>query len=337
MSIAIALDQLHALAIRVLVASRTSPENAVSVADAILAAEADGLGSHGVSRVPFYADQAISGKVNGVATPEVRQIASAVVHVDAHDGFAYPAIAPGLRRGVEVVEETGLAAVAIGRSHHFGVAGHHVEGLARQGLVGLAFGNSPAAIAPWGGSKALFGTNPIAFACPRRGTSPLVVDLSLSNVARGKVMVAEKEGRDIPDDWALDLNGNPTTDPKAALAGTMLPIGGAKGATLALIVEILAAGLTGSNYGFEASSFFTPDGSPPRVGQLFFILQPKVFAGDGFLDRVEALLDAINAQPGTRLPGDRRLAHRAKTRAEGVLISEVLHEDLMRRAERSST
>jgi (2R)-3-sulfolactate dehydrogenase (NADP+) len=265
------LAELHALITSVLVASNTAHENAFITADALVAAEADGIASHGASRVPFYADQARSGKVDGHATVHVQTTARAVIRVDARDGFAYPAIKAGLNTALKYINDTGIVGVGITHSHHFGVAGYHVESIAEQGYLALGFSNSPAAIAPWGGVRASYGTNPIAFACPRPGTAPLVIDLSLSQVARGKVMLAQKRSETIPADWALDARGNPTTDPEAALAGTMLPLGGAKGAALALMVEILTAALTGSNLASEASSFFTAEGEPPRIGQSFII------------------------------------------------------------------
>ncbi len=326
------LEALHDLAVRVLYASRTSRENATAVADALVAAEADGLAGHGASRLPSYADQASCGKVDGFATPELTETAGAALRVDARDGFAYPAIALGLGRAARLVEKTGVVAVAVGNSHHFGAAGYHVEPLAEQGLVALAFGNSPAAIAPWGGSRALFGTNPIACACPRPGGPPLVIDLGLSKVARGRIMVAAGKGETIPEDWALDSRGRPTTDAKAAMEGTMLPMGDAKGAALVLMVEILAAALTDSHFGYQASSFFDADGPPPRVGQFFLVLRPECFAGDAFPGRLEELLTAIVAQPGARLPGQRRLARRAEARRSGVEIPDTLHAELLERA-----
>jgi (2R)-3-sulfolactate dehydrogenase (NADP+) len=183
-----------------------------------------------------------------------------------------------------------------------------------------------------GGTRALFGTNPIAFACPRAGKPPLVVDLSMSLVARGRIMMAAQKGEAIPPDWALDAEGRPTTDPKAALDGTMQPIGGAKGAALALIVEILAAALTGSSFAFEASSFFEAAGAPPHVGQLFLVLDPAALAGPGFAARIETLLAAMLAEPGVRLPGDRRLATRARLVREGIAVPETLIAELRRRA-----
>ena len=214
-------------------------------------------------------------------------------------------------------------------SHHFGVAGYHVEKLANTGIVALLFSNSPEAIAPWGGRKAVFGTNPIAFAAPRRESPPLVVDLSLSKVARGKIMVAAKRSEPIPEGWGLDADGNPTTDAKAAMTGTMLPMGDAKGAALVLMVEILAAALTGGKFGFQASSFFTADGDPPSIGHLLIGFDPRALSGGTFPDRLEDLVAAIAAQPGTRLPGARKAEKREAARADGITLSSATHEELV--------
>jgi (2R)-3-sulfolactate dehydrogenase (NADP+) len=213
------------------------------------------------------------------------------------------------------------------------MASYHVEPVAQDGLVALAFSNSPAAIAPWGGRRGLFGTNPIAFACPRApGKPPLVIDLSLSKVARGRIMVAAQKGAAIPEGWALDEAGRATTDAKAALKGTMLPMGDAKGAALVLMVEIFAAALGASHFGYEASSFFDDKGGPPRIGQFFVLIDPARFAGEGFRARVETLCEAILAEPGTRLPGDRRLELRAAAARDGLQVQDALHADLVRRA-----
>lgn len=328
----LSLATLTETARNVLVAAGTEAGAAAAVADALVAADADGIASHGVARLPAYADQVRSGKVDGHARPVLRRTAAATLAVDAADGFAFPAVRLGLAAAADLAPETGIVAVGVHRSHHFGVAGHHVEQLAERGLVGLAFTNSPAALAPWGGHRPIYGTNPIAFACPRRGAPPLVIDLSLSKVARGRIMVAAQKGEAIPEGWAVDSAGRPTTDAAAALAGTMLPLGDAKGAALALMVELLAAGLTGGNYGWEAGSFFTADGSKPRIGHLFIAIHPPALAGAGFLDRVEVLLGAALGQEGVRLPGDRRLAARARAAAEGVSIPDALAAELSRRA-----
>ena len=324
----IGLDEARDLVARVLARAGAAPPQAEPTAAALVAAEADGLKSHGLARTPAYADQVRSGKVDGQARPQLERAADAVLRVDAAAGFAFPAIALGLDAAADTAQRRGMAAVAIRNSHHAGVMGHHVERLADRGLVGVGFTNSPAAIAPWGGSTGLFGTNPIAFACPRTASAPLVIDTSLSKVARGKIMVASQRGEPIPEGWALDAEGQPTTDAKTALTGTMLPMGDAKGAALVLMVEILAAGLTGGQFGFEASSFFTADGEPPRIGQLFLVLDPERSGGPAWPARLEVLLSAILDQPGARLPGERRLALRAAAARDGIALDPTLGADL---------
>jgi (2R)-3-sulfolactate dehydrogenase (NADP+) len=176
----------------------------------------------------------------------------------------------------------------------------------------------------------LFGTNPIAFASPRETAAPLVIDMSLSKVARGKVMVANQLNEKIPEGWAIDKEGRPTTDAKKALEGAMLPIGDAKGSALALMVEVLAAGLTGSNFGFEASSFLDAEGDSPGVGQLIIAIDPSFFAGDSFAERTETIVGAILEQPSTRLPGDKRLEKRkVREKSKTITISKGLYEKIM--------
>ncbi len=218
--------------------------------------------------------------------------------------------------------KNGIAAAGIHRSHHCGAAGHPVEKLAEVGLMALMFANTPGAIAPWGGSKAVFGTNPIAFSCPLPGRPPIVVDLSLSKVARGNILAAKQKNEKIPEGWALDADGKPTTDPNAALAGTMLPLGDAKGTALALMVELLAAGLTSANYAADASSFLDAKGPPPGTGQLLIAFDPSAFGGG--LDHFAALAASIEGQPGARLPGARRLALREKAKESGLTVSDAL-------------
>jgi (2R)-3-sulfolactate dehydrogenase (NADP+) len=327
MSGSITLQEAERLAQRALERAGTAAGAAASVARALARAEADGLASHGLARVPAYCAQVQSGKVDGGAVPRLVPLGPAAARVDAGYGFAFPALDLAVAAAAERAETTGVGAVAIARSHHFGVAGHHVERLAERGLVGLIMGNSPGGIAPWGGRRALLGTNPIAFACPRQAAPPLVIDVSLAKVARGKVMLAAQQGAPIPEGWALDAEGRPTTDANAALAGTMLPLGGAKGAALALMVEILAAALTGSSFAAEASSFFDDQGPPPGVGQFLLALDPAPFS-DNFLDRLAVLLGAIEAEPRARLPGARRLALRRKAETEGIAVPQPLLEQI---------
>lgn len=324
----LSLQALNDLAKEILIAHNTNEVNAEQVANALTAAEADGQKGHGASRIPSYAAQAESGKVNGHAAPNLTKVAAAALRVDARSGFAYPALNLAIEAVSELVSETGIAAVSIANSHHSGVAGHQVEPLAQKGLIGLSFANGPQGIAPWGGNKGLFGTNPIAFAAPRNKKQPLVVDMSLSKVARGKVNVAAQKGESIPEGWAVDKDGNPTTDPQAALDGTMLPMGDAKGAQLVLMVEILAAALSGSQFGYEASSFFTGEGDAPNVGQLVIAIDPGPLSRRTFAQRLEHLMRAVLDQPGTRLPGVRRFELRDEAEKNGVDLPQELYNEL---------
>ena len=325
----LSLAQLQQLAVKALKLHNTSEPNANRVARALVAAEADGLGGHGLSRLPSYCAQSASGKVDGHAVPVASLVAEAAIRIDARLGFAFSALALAVEELCKLAPQKGIAVAAVTHSHHCGAAGHHVEALARKGLVGLMFANTPRAIAPWGGSKGVFGTNPIAFAAPRKDKDPLVIDLSLSKVARGKIMVAQQNKESIPDGWALDSLGQPTADPQAALAGTMLPMGEAKGAALVLMVEVLSAALTASHFGFEASSFFSAEGSPPSVGQLLMAIAPGPLSNGQFQTRLEDLVEAILGQENVRLPGDRRLKLREKAHRDGIRLTDKQYQTII--------
>jgi (2R)-3-sulfolactate dehydrogenase (NADP+) len=325
---------LQEMIARALVASNTSQANARSVALALTQAEIDGQKGHGISRLPSYAGQAKVGKVDGHVVPEVRQTRPGCLVIDAKNGFAFPALDIAIGQLPSVARAAGIAAAALTRSHHFGVAGHVAERLAQQGLVAVVMGNTPPAMAYWGGKRPIFGTNPIAFAAPQHGAPAIVVDMALSQVARGKIITAAQKGEAIPAHWALDERGRPTTDAKVALAGTLVPIGGAKGAALALMVELMAAALTGANFAFEASSFLDDKGAPPGVGQLLIAIDPAAFAGnEAFLARCAVLASAIEGDPGARLPGSRRLALREQAAREGVRVESKLLEEVRRLAQ----
>lgn len=324
-SVTISPDAAEQLVCAAFTAAGMTEELALPAARALVQAEQEGLASHGLARVPFYAAQMRAGKVVADAVPKISRD-GAVIRVDAGFGLAFAAIEAGAVAARQALREQGVAVVSITHSHHFGVAGQAVEPFAREGLIALALSNSPAAMAPWGGHRALYGTNPIAFACPRATGAPLVIDLSLSHVARGKVMLAQKSGQPIPEGWALDAQGNPTTDADAAMAGTMVPSGDAKGAALALMVELLTAGLAGANFAFQASSLFDDKGPAPDLAHFILVLDPARFA-PGFTDRAETMFAAIEAQDGARLPGARRFAARAE-RAESIQIPQQLHDTL---------
>jgi (2R)-3-sulfolactate dehydrogenase (NADP+) len=300
-----------------------SEANAGSVARALIAAELAGQSGHGLRRMPSYCAQALSGKVDAKAIPTIERKRPGAFAVDAANGFAYPAIDLALENLPEAATLQGIAMAGIRRSHHCGVAGTIVERLAEKNLVGILFANAPSAMAPWGGKTPLYGTDPIAFAAPAGEHGPVVVDISLSKVARGKIMAAKQQDIAIPEGWALDREGNPTTDAQAALDGTMVPMGDAKGTALALMVEMLCAGLTGANYGYEATSFFDGEGAAPGTGQLIIAIDPEVFGGSA-VSRFAVLAGLIDAMPGARVPGRRRQSLKAEIMQKGISIDDDL-------------
>lgn len=323
------LKELEQLAARALQGAGASVAQAVPTARALVAAEAQGLASHGLSRISMYAGHLRAGRVNGRATPTVVTSHASAVLVDAGDGFAFPACQLAVDEAIQRARATGIAIGAVKNSHHFGAAAYHLAPVAEAGLVGLAFGNSPAAMPAAGGKRAIFGTNPIAAVFPRSKDRPVVIDLSLSEVARGKLMVAAKKGEPIPLGWALDSNGQPTTDAQAGLQGSMLPMGGTKGAMLALIVELLVISLTGARFGLEADSFFEEQGNQPRIGQVFIVVDPVALGGAAVYDeRVEALLDAMLVDAEVRVPGYRRDALAARAASEGLNVPEAVLKTL---------
>ena len=321
-------DEAQALASAALQAAGANAAMAAAAAQALVLAEAQGLASHGLSRVPQYAVHLRNGRANGQAEPVLLRRRGAALVVDAGGGLAFGACALAVREAIATARELGVGFAGVVHSHHCGVLVDHLRPAVAAGMVGLAFGNSPAAMPAAGGKRPLFGTNPVAAAFPRAAHDPLLIDLSLSEVARGKLMVAAKEGRTIPLGWALDAQGQPTTDPQAGLAGSMLPIGAAsspKGAMLALVVELLATAVIGAQFGFEASSFFVDEGNQPGIGQAFLVIDPGALAGtDAYFARIEVLVAEMLIDDGVRLAGARRLALERQAAAQGLHIPETL-------------
>ncbi|MEM8657447.1 MAG: Ldh family oxidoreductase [Pseudomonadota bacterium] len=324
----VALHTAEEMVEAALIASNTSAENARHTARALVRAEADGQAGHGLSRVPSYAAQAKAGKVDGHAVPELEILRPGLIRIDAGHGFAYPAIAKALPQLLIRANSCGIAAGSIHRSHHFGVAGHHCEDLADKGYIAFVYGNAPKAMAPWGATKPVLGTNPIAFAAPMPDGPPLVIDMALTTVARGKILAAREVGDTIPEGWALGPDGEPTTDPVTALAGSMAPIGGAKGAALALMVEVMSAALAGAAFGTEASSLFDPEGPPPNLGQTILAIDADTMSGGMFSARMADLAGTYYELDGVRFPGARRIGLRARAETEGVRVNTLLLDQI---------
>lgn len=307
-------------------ASHVAPNIAASVAHALVLAECDGKSGHGLSRVGSYAAQARSGKVNGYANYSVTYPRSAAMAINVDGGFAYPAFEAVNKDLPALARSHGIAMAGLYHSHHCGVAGHHVETAADQGMIALLFANTPSAMAPWGGRTALLGTNPIAFAAPVTNAPSIVIDLATSSVARGGIMKAAANDQPIPEGWALDADGNPTTDAKAALKGTMTPMAEAKGAALALMIEVMAAALTGGNFAYEASSFLDAEGKPPHVGQMMIMIDAGAFSSQTTA-RISEMAMRIS-DDGARLPGAGRIARRQQAERDGLTVSQQILDTL---------
>lgn len=317
--------ELEALVAGFMATAGVSEPNAKAIARALVLAEIDGLKGHGLSRIDSYAQQARTGKAVGDAEPVINRTRQGTLMIDVCHGFAYGALEKATDMLPDMARECGIAAAGFVRSHHAGALGQAAERLASSGMLALMFANTPHAMTAWGGRRPLFGTNPIAFAAPRRDAHPIVIDLALSEVARGKILSAAQKGQSIPLGWAKDVEGNPTTDASAALKGTVEPAGGAKGAALAFMVEVLAASLVGAHQSFEASSFFDGEGPPPAVGQLIIAIDPGAFAGtEAFAEKIGTLAAAIEADEGTRLPGSRKADLRAAADRDGVPVNDDL-------------
>jgi (2R)-3-sulfolactate dehydrogenase (NADP+) len=291
----------------------------------LVRAEEQGLPTHGMSRVPFYCAMLRKGRADGAAQPAMVTDRAGVCLIDNRDGLPYVSAQWAVEEVIERARRNGIGFAGIRNSAHVGVLGIHLLAVAEAGLVGFAFTNSPAAIPPWGGKKPLFGTNPVAAAFPRQGKQPIVIDLALTTVVRGRIMMAMKRGERIPEGWALDRHGKPTTDPKEAIEhGSLFPIGGAKGAMLALMFELICAALTGAAIGPEADSFFSEEGNKPRIGQAFIAIDPGALAGNGkYFERVETIVSTMLTDPEVRLPGARRFAAEASAK-KGVEVPDDL-------------
>ncbi|NND81328.1 MAG: Ldh family oxidoreductase, partial [Gammaproteobacteria bacterium] len=285
------LAQVQTLTENALQGAGASAENAASVARSTVLSERDGIRSHGLNYVPIYAEHVDCGKVDGQALPEVEQTKPGAVRVDAKNGFAHPAIDAGWEAFTEAARSNGVAALTVHNSYNCGVLGHHAQRLAREGLVGLCFTHAPASIAPSGASQPVIGTNPFAIAVPDgKGDFAIAIDQSASVVAKSEILLRSRTGEPIEAHWAMDAEGNPTTDAAAALKGSMAPAGGYKGFGIGLVAELLAACLSGALLSKDASPFAGTAGGPPGTGQCFIAFDPQAFSGDVFAERVAALV-----------------------------------------------
>ncbi len=317
------IDDLCDLLAAIFIRHGTSPEVAGMLARNCAAAERDGAESHGLFRMPGYVSTLRSGWVDGCAVPIVEEAGPAFLRVDARNGFAQPALAAAAPLAVERARQAGACVIGLHDSHHFGALWLDVEPFAEQGLVALAVVNSMAVVVPHSGKSPVFGTNPMAFAAPRATGHPLVFDQAASTMAHGDVRIAAQEGRDLPDGVGVDRDGHPTRDPNAILdGGALLPFGGHKGASIAMMIEVLSAALTGGLFSFEVDWSHHPGAQTPRTGECVILIDPaKAGSLARFTQRVEQLIAAMRSAGQERLPGERRFANRARSLRDGVSIS----------------
>ena len=322
-----ALLQLAASALRAAGASLTMAE---STARCLVAADAQGLPTHGVARIPNYCDHLKSGRVNGRATPKVVRERNGAVLVDAADGLSFPAVDLAIAEAVLRARTHGVAFAGILNSHHSGALGILLEPVAAAGMVGLAFSNAAACIVPAGGAHPVFGTNPVAAIFPRKADAPLVVDLSLTQVTRGEIMLRQKRGEAIPEGWGCDADGNPTTDAaKILLGGSLAATGGVKGTMLALAVELLCCAVVGGTLSHQITGLAANEGPPIRTGHAFLVIDPGALAGrETYLERVETLVAEMLKDEGVRLPGARRRMAADTAARSGISIDAALLAEL---------
>jgi LDH2 family malate/lactate/ureidoglycolate dehydrogenase len=324
----VSLLQVEQLASSALLANGFSEAQAASIASTVTWAERDGCKSHGLFRIPFYVAALKNPSADAQAVPSLSVTESSVVHVDANNGFCPLALQTGLPALREKAQAHGIAALAIHNTYNIAALWPEVELLADDGLVAFAFTAANAFVAPAGGTKPVFGTNPMAFAFPRENRPPLVFDQASSASARGEIQLHLRDGKSLPEGWAIDSQGNPTTDPQQALEGAQLPFGGYKGASLALMVELLAGALIGDKFSIESSKHDVHKVGAPHGGELLLALDPTHFGSTNYLQRAEFLFEQILNQPGTRLPSQRRHAAREQSIDEGVEVASDLLDEI---------
>lgn len=333
-TITLAPKQARELIFNALVGAGTAPANAEYFSDAILDTELSGLEGHGFYWLQYYCAHAQSGKVNGKVKPSVKKLSRVAYRVDAKNGFAHPAIEKGLAKLIPAAKKHGIAGLAIFNSYNSATLGFHTGYLARQGLLAFGFTNATPAIAPPGGNKPVLGTNPISLAVPddKKGIA-FLIDQSSSAVPWTAVKRAAEQGKAIPLGWALDADGQPTTDAQRGLAGSMAPSGGYKGFGQGLIVEVMCSALAGANRGPQMASFTENDGKPIGCGQFFLALEPQVFSGGMFQRQIKDLIKSITSQPGARMPNARRIANMKRLSKEGLTLDAALYGNIKRYAD----
>lgn len=331
-SVRLKLEDVHELATTLLLAQGFNNAHSQAIANTVTAAERDECRHHGLFRIPFYIHALRVGQASGTAEPTIEELAPAVIKVDAHEGFSPLALERGDTLLAERAQKMGIAAMAVNNALNVAALWPEVERLAERGLVAFAFVAASPYVAPAGGTKPLYGTNPMAFAWPRLNQPPMVFDQASSASARGEIQLRLRDGKTLPDGWAIGPDGQPTTDPRQALAGAQLPFGGVKGASIAMMVELLAGPLVGDLLSYEAGEKDVANTGAPCGGELVIAIDPVQCIKNGNriaqLEHGERLFSRILEQEGTRLPSQRRYEARERTVQEGVTVPRSLYDRL---------
>ena len=319
-------EPLHAACVTLLRTVGVPEDQAAVVADVLVQANLRGTDSHGVLRLPAYVHKIQAGLLKPDTPWICVRETPATALFDAGMGLGPVAGRWGMKEAIKRAERCGISAVGVSNASHFGIAAYYALQAVEAGMIGVAISNAAASMAPWGGVQAQLGTNPICVAIPTQDDVPLVLDMAASVVARGKIRLAQQEGLTIPQGWALDSNGESTTDPQAAIEGTLLPIGGPKGYGIALVNDILAGILTGSPSGIELRSIHDLE-HPSPVGFFFQVLQIEAFNSPrAFFDRLGDQLTAIRKGPRAQgvdriyIPGEIEWECEQERRRNGIPI-----------------
>ena len=331
-AVRMSLDEVHQATEAALLAQGFNATHAAAIARTITMAERDECRHHGLFRLAFYVNGVLSGQASPDAEPELTQLADSVIKVDWKYGFSPLPLEVGDEPLAELARKQGIAALAVTNAHNVAALWPEVERLAERGLVGFAFVAASPYVAPAGGTKPLFGTNPMAFAWPRKDRMPIAFDQASSESARGEIQIRLRDGKELPPGWAIGPDGKSTTDPKQALLGAQLPFGGVKGSNIALMIELLAGPLLGDALSIEAGERDKANTGAPCGGELIIAIDPVRFIQNGNRDaqlaHAEKLFEALLAQDGARLPADRRYEARRRTIEQGVNVPRSLYDSL---------
>ena len=310
-TVSLSLDEIFNLAKKTLLANGCDDETASILSDLIMKAERDGSLSHGLFRLPAYVSGLKSGKINGKGKPEIKKISPSVIKVLGNNCLAPVVLNKGIPELIKATKENGIAVLAINNSHHMAAMWPETEMIAEQGLVAFACTSYKPMVAPAGGKKALFRTNPISFAWPRKGKTPVVYDMATASMAMGEVQVAKREGYKVPLGTGLSKDGKETTDPgEIADGGVLLPFGGYKGSAIAMMVELLAGSLVGDNFSYETAAKDNNDGGPPSGGEFILAISPDKLSENDWDKHSNEFFDKMKSMDGVRLPGERRHKNR---------------------------